>query len=63
MLPFQRAMLFAGTEPAEVKDPPATRSPPGMTASAFTEPPIPAPSALQLLPFQAAILLALTPPA
>src|SRR5437867_832497 len=66
--PVHLAMLLAATPPAVVKPPPAYRSLPD-TASADTAaglnpspPPIPEPSALQLLPFHLAMLLAMTSP-
>src|SRR5437899_30044 len=55
-------MLVAALPPAVVKMPPAYRSLPD-TASADTVPPIPDPSADQLLPSHLAMLVAALPPA
>src|SRR5262245_42386600 len=66
-LPLKRAMLFAGTPPAVVNRPPATRSPFASVVSDQTiggEPPVkPVPSADQLVPSKRAMLLTGTPPA
>src|SRR5262245_66021167 len=63
LVPFQRAMLEALTPPANVKVPPATRSPFGSVIRAATPPFVPEPSADQLVPSQRAMRAALTPPA
>src|SRR5262245_14239593 len=57
LAPSQRAMLKALTPPAEVKAPPATRSPLGRAVRAHTkslvpEPRVPEPSGDQAMPFQ-----------
>ena len=61
--PSQRATRVAARPPAEVKVPPATRSPFGITASAFTSPFIPDPSGNQAVPFHRAMCPALRPSA
>src|SRR5262245_28251518 len=69
LAPSQRALLFALTPPASVNQPPATRSPFGSTARAFTNgndiPVIPVPSADQTpdTGSQVAMLFAATVPA
>jgi hypothetical protein len=56
-------MFGAEMPPAVLKLPPATTSPLGREASAYTMLFVPEPSADQAVPFQLAILLAARPPA
>lgn len=64
-LPFQSAILFAGTPPARVKSPPATKCPFGREVNAKTLPFNPSPTAVQVpeVGLYAATLCAETPPA
>src|SRR5262249_10508802 len=61
--PSQRAMRLAALPPALLNEPPATRSPPGMTARENTTLLSPAPSGDQAAPFQRAMRFAGEPPA